>query len=166
RLLARDARELERRERCRRVASIVLARNSQLELDRLELVATHVGGRLGQPALEQVAHLPFGGKGHVMVELDVRHYGDLWAEELERAVGLVSLGDEPALPRAGVPAELGNLAADQEGRIRAEPVEAEGDHSGGGRLAVRAGDYDRLPQPDQLGEQLAAPLHVAAEIGG
>ena len=64
--------------------------------------------------------------------------------------------DEPALPRPGVAAELRDLAADEPGRVEAELGEDEGDHPGRRRLPVRAGDDDRAPQRDELGEEVGA----------
>ena len=57
-------------------------------------------------------------------------------------------------PGAGVAAELRHLAADQERRVGSELVEDERDHRCSRRLAVRAGDHDRVLQRDQLGQQL------------
>ena len=91
-----------------------------------------------------------------MVEIDIRDHRDPRAQEAQRAVGLVALGDEPALPRSAVAAELRHVAADQEGRIEPEPVEAERDHGGRRRLPVRARDGDRGAKRDELGEQLPA----------
>ena len=90
----------------------------------------------------------------MVVELDVRHDRDLRAQPLDRPVGLVALGDEPALPRAGVAAELGDLAADEPRRIEPELGEDERDHPGRRRLSVRAGDDDRAPERDELGEEV------------
>ena len=153
-LLARHARDLERRKSRRRIAAVVLTRDRELERDGLELVPAHDLARTGEPVLEQLPHLGLGGEGRVVVELDVRQHGDLRPQQLQRPVRLVALGDEPALPRARIPGELRDLAADQKGRIEPEPVEHERDHRRGRRLAVCAGDDDRGPQFDELGQQL------------
>ena len=55
----------------------------------------------------------------MVIQVDVGDHRDLRAQELERAVRFVALGDEPALARARIPAELRDLAADQERRIEA-----------------------------------------------
>ena len=52
-----------------------------------------------------------------MVELDVRDDRDLGRKPEHRAVRLVALDDEPALPRARVAAELRHRRADQPGRV-------------------------------------------------
>ena len=74
----------------------------------------------------------------------------------ERSDSSPSATSQP-LARTGVAAELRHLAADQERRVEPEPVETERDHRRGRRLAVCAGDDDRRPERDELGEQLASP---------
>jgi hypothetical protein len=103
----------------------------------------------------------------MVVEVDVRDDRDLRAQVLDRAVGLVALDDEPAGARARVPAELRDLAADQEGRVPPEAVEDEGDHARRRRLPVRAGNDDRVLLGDELGEELRAGQagHLAGERG-
>src|SRR5436305_1413630 len=96
------------------------------------------------------------GEGRVGGGIDVRDHRDLGAKDWARAVRLVSLADEPAATRPRVAAELRDLAADQEGGVVAKSVEAERDHGGGRRLAMRAGDHDRALQGDELGEKLGA----------
>ena len=78
-----------------------------------------------------------------MIELDVRHDGDLGLEQADRAVRLVALDDEPALPDARVPAELRDDAADDPRRVQAELAQDVRDHRGCRGLAVRAADDDR-----------------------
>jgi hypothetical protein len=90
----------------------------------------------------------------VVVELDVRDDSDLGAQHLHGPVGLVALDDEPPLPRTRVAAELWQVAADEPGGVLAELGEDEGDHPGGGRLAVRPGHDDRAAQRDELGQEL------------
>ena len=123
-------------------------------VDGLELVPPHDLAAHGRATLEQLPHLGLRGEGRVVVELDVRQHCDPRPQQLERPVRLVALGDEPALPRARIPGELRDLAADQEGGIEPEPVEHERDHRRGRRLAVCARDDDRGPQFDELGQQL------------
>ncbi len=135
--------ELDRGQGDRRVLAVVLTRNRELELDRLELVASDGFRRGREPVGEERLDLGARGELAVVVEIDVRDHRDLGAKCGDRPVGLVSLDDEPALTRPRVAAELRHLAADQEGRVVAEPVEAERDHRGSRRLPVRAGDHDR-----------------------
>ncbi len=90
----------------------------------------------------------------MVVELDVRHDRDLRAQPLDRSVGLVALGDEPAFPRAGVATELGDLPAHEPRGIEPELGEDERDHPGRRRLPMRAGDHDRASQRDELGEEV------------
>ena len=82
-------------------------------------------------------------------------------------VRLVALDDEPPLPRAGVAAELRDLAADEPRRVEAELGEDERDHRRRRRLAVGAGDDDRAAQRDELGEELrSCPAAAAARVRG
>ena len=93
----------------------------------------------------------------MVVEVDVGDHRHPRAQRGDRAVRLVSLDDEPALPRAGVRAELRHLAADDPARVAAGLAEREGDHRRGRRLAVRAGDDDRRRRSDdELREQVGA----------
>src|SRR5439155_23580993 len=126
----------------------------ELEVDRLELVAAHDLRHLGEPALEELLELGGGSEGCVVVEVDVRDYGDLRTQALDRAVGFIALDDKPAGTGARVPVEVRNRPANEERWIVAEPVEAEGDHPGGGRLPVRARDDERAAQRDELREQV------------
>src|ERR1051325_10169342 len=95
---------------------------------RAEVRAAARGRRRGEPAIEELANLVLRGVLGVVVELDIREDGDLRPQQLERPIRLVALRAEPAVPRAPGAAELGDLAADEERRILAEPVEAERDH--------------------------------------
>ena len=91
-----------------------------------------------------------------MVELDVRDDGDLRPQPLDGAVGLVALDDEPALPRAGVAAELRDLAADEPGRVEAELGSANAIIPVVVVLPCAPGDDDRTTQRDELGEEVGA----------
>ena len=134
----------------------MVTRNRELDLDGLELVSSD-GFRSGrEPVGEERLDLGARGEFRVVVEIDVRDHRDLGAKGGDRAVRFVSFDDEPAAARSRVAAELRDLAADQEGRVVAEPVEAERDHGGGRRLPMRAGDHDRALQGDELGEKLGA----------
>ena len=150
----RVARELDGRQRNRCVASVVLSPDRQLEVDRRKLVPAHGPGRRVEPVLEEPLDLRAGRELAVVVEIDVRGYRDLGPKHRDRPVGLVAFDDEPAAPSPGIAAELGNLAADQKRGLVAEPVEAEGDHRGGRRLAVRTRNHDRSLQRDELGEKV------------
>ncbi len=99
----------------------------------------------------------------MVIELDVRHDGDLRAKKSDRAVGLVSLDHEPARPGACVPAELRDDAADDPGRILAELPQHVRDHRGSGRLAVSAADDDRAAQRDELGEKGRSGARAASD---
>ena len=108
--------------------------------------------------LESLLELGVRAEGRVVVELDVRDDSDRRRQREDAAVRLVALDDEPAAPGPRVAAELGNLAADEERRVAAEPVEHEGDHRRGRRLAVCAGDDDRVREADELGKELRRGL--------
>ena len=92
----------------------------------------------------------------MVVELDVRDDRDVGGQLEHGPVRLVALDDEPAGAGAGVAAELRDLAADEERGVVAEGVEAVGDHRRRRRLPVRAGDDDRAPERDELGQELGA----------
>src|SRR5205807_3259774 len=94
---ARKAGQLERRERGGGVATVVLARNPELDLGGFELVAAYGLSRPRQPTLEQLLDLGARAERRVVVEVDVRDDGDPRLEQLERAVRLVTFGDQPPL---------------------------------------------------------------------
>ena len=135
---------------------------SSLETE-LELPAADGIRRSCEPVVEERGELRLRGVRRVMVELDVRHGGDLRPQKRDRPVRLVALDDEPALPHARVSAELRDDAADDPRRIVAELAQRVRDHGCGGRLSVRAADDDRAAERDELGEELGAraPLHAA-----
>ena len=120
-----------------------------------------------RPGLEGLRELGVRAEGRVVVELDVRHDSDRRGKCEDASVRLVSLDDEPAAPGPGVAAELRDLTADEERRVAAEPVEHEGDHRGGRRLAMCASDDDGVGEADELGEELGArrALHPPGEGG-
>ena len=153
---ARHARALERGQRGRCVAAVVLAGDGERAFVRREVVAAHDCRHVHEPALEEQLHLGPRPERRVMVEVDVRHDGDAGSERGDRAVGFVSLHDQPACTGAGIAAELRNVAADQPGGLAAESLEAEGDHAGGRRLPVGACDDDRVTQGDELRQQLGS----------
>ena len=86
---------------------------------------------------------------HVIV-LDVRHNGDVGTQLEEGAVALIRLGDKPAArAELRIRAEIGHLAADDDGRRHAHAVEGHADHGGRRRLAVRACDGDAVVLIDE-----------------
>src|SRR5262245_25529169 len=153
-LFPRVAGQLERGQRDRGVPAVVLARHGELDLGWVEVLSAHGLRRPPEPVREQRLDLDARGELGVVVEVDVRDYRDLRAERGDRPVRLVSLDDQPARAGACVAAELRDLAADQERRVVGEAIEAEGDHRGGRRFAVRTRDHDRALQRDELGEKL------------
>ena len=150
--------ELERCERGRRVAPVVVARNRQRSVVRSELLSAHVCRDFCEPVLEKLGDFCVRAECRVMVEVDVRQDGDARAQLGDRPVGLVSLHDQPSLSGPGVPAELRHVGADQPARVAAELLQREGDHGARRRLAVRPCDHDRVSQRDELGEQLGTGL--------
>ena len=129
---------------------------ASVDVRRLELPAAHRRRRPRHPLVEVRGELGFGRVRGVVIELDVRHDGDLRLEEADRAVRLVALDDEPALPDARVAAELRDYPADDPGRIPAELAQDVRDHRGRRGLAVRASDDDRAASRDELGEERCA----------
>jgi hypothetical protein len=101
----------------------------------------------------------------VVVEVDVEEDGDLRLQRGDRAIRLVPFDDEPTRAGPRVAAELRHFAANEEGRVEAEPVEAERNHRARRRFPVRAGDDDRAPLCDQLGEKVGArtAFHASRE---
>ena len=164
---ARHVHRLEGGERAGGVQAVVLARHGQLEVHGLEISTPDHGLDSARPRLEGLRELGVRAEGRVVVELDVRHDSDSRGKCEDASVRLVSLDDEPAAPGPGVAAELRNLAADEERRVAAEPVEHEGDHRGGRRLAMRARDDDGVGEADELGEEVGArrALHSPGEGG-
>ena len=156
-VVALDSCELKRGQRRRGVASVVLAGKRELEVDRLQLVPPDGFRRQGKPPVEELPYLVLRREGRMVVEVDVGEDRDPRAQQLEGAVRLVALCHEPTLSGAGVPVQLRDLAADQERGVEPEPVEHEGDHPRGRRLAVGAGNHDRGAHRDELREQLPAP---------
>ncbi len=69
-------------------------------------------------------------------------------------------------PGPGVAAQLGDVAADEPGRLEADPLGGVGDHGRGRRLAVGPADADRAPLRDQLGQELAAAASPAGRARG
>ena len=92
-----------------------------------------------------------------VVELDRRDHqrARVVVQELRRLVEegrvvLVALDDEVlALPFAEAPVEVERVAADQQRRIAPGSVQQRRDQARGGRLAVRAGDHDRVLARDR-----------------
>ena len=95
-----DADPDERLERRGGVPAVVLARDGELEVDRLELPAADDLRHLGEPRVDRLLQLGRRAVRRVVVELDVRHDGDAGPERERGAVGLVPLDDEPARRRS------------------------------------------------------------------
>ena len=134
----------------------MLPGHGELELDGRQLLGSNDVRHMTEPLVEELRHLRARAERRVVVEVDVQEHRDLRPERRDGAVRLVALDDEPALTGPRVAAELRDLAADQKGRVEPEPVEAERDHRGRRRLAVRSRDDDRTAQRDELGEQVGA----------
>ena len=100
----------------------MLSGNRKLQLGRGKLPAADGMRSDGEPLVEERRELSLRRVGRVMVELDVRHHGDLRPQEGDRAVRLVSLDDEPALPHARIAAELGDDPTDDPRRVVAELI--------------------------------------------
>jgi hypothetical protein len=141
----------------------VLSRNRETEVDGLELPAPHDVGCEVEPLVEERRQLRLGSVRGMVVELDVRDHRDLGPKEADRAVGLVPLDDEPALPGTRVPTELRHDASDDPRGIVAELPQHERDHGGRRRLPVGPAHDDGATEPDELGEELRAgtALHPA-----
>ena len=107
RLVIRNPGELERCQRRGRIPAVVLARQPQLALERLQPVAPDDLRDGGEPALEQLLDLGLRAELAVVVEVDVRHDGDLRTQVLDRPVGLVALDDEPTRPARAFPPSCG-----------------------------------------------------------
>jgi hypothetical protein len=106
----------------------------------------------------------------VVVELQVGDHRDLRPELEEARVALVGLGDHPlALSPAGVGglsplAGPRELAAEEEGWIRAGRTQCPDAHRRGGGLAMRSGDGQEATARTELGEELAAVDHRLAPL--
>ncbi len=85
----------------------------------------------------------------------------------ERRVALVGFGNE-IMAGAQPPVRVGALQApaDQEGRILAGLGQDAGDQARRRRLAVRAGNRDRVPEAHQLGEHLRTSHHRQPQLAG
>ncbi len=126
------------------------------------------GADAADEGLEGLVDLVHRGVVGVVVQLDVEDDGDLGGVLVEAAVALVGLGDEDlALAVLGVGAGGVQVAADGVRRLETERAEGDGEHGGGGRLAVGAGDGDRAQAVHQGREGVGA-VHDrdAALVGG
>jgi len=103
----------------------------------------------------------------VVVGLDVGDHGDLGAELDEGAVALVGLDHEPlAVGPHGAGADLVDVPADDEAGVEAGFGEDHGQHRGGRRLAVGAGDGDRAPECGDGRQDLRSAQHRQALLPG
>src|SRR5438105_3781568 len=84
RILAVDARELERSQRRGRIAAIVVAVNRELSRKGVQLLAAHARLRGRKEGVEQTLDLTLRSEGRVVVEVDVRQHGDLRFQRFER----------------------------------------------------------------------------------
>ena len=102
-----------------------------------------------------------------MVWIDVGDNGDLRRILQERAVALVRL-DHQDIPATDMTARLrtGERTADDEGRVQRGTGEHGGDHRGGSRLAVSAGDRDPSPVQHERAKGCAAVQHPKAPPSG
>ncbi len=126
------------------------------------MVDAHHAEAVERHVLDEVAEcLAHAIEGAVMVEVlrvDIGDHGDLGRQLQERAVAFVGLHDHPfALAHARIGAVGVDDAAIDDGRVEPARLEQGGDHRGGGRLAVGAGDGDGLAEAHQLGQHLGAP---------
>ena len=160
---ARNAGELERRKRRRGVLAIVIAMDRKIDVDRRQLPAAHNVRHAGEPHVEEVPQLRLRCVGRVVVELDVGDNRDLRCKRPDRAVGLVTLDDEPARPDTCVTAELRHDPADDEGRISTRLAEHERDHRSGRRLPMGAANNNRRLRRHELGEE-SGPRDALAAI--
>ncbi len=116
--------------------------------------------------LEGLVDLVHGGVVGVVVEFDVEDDRDLGGVLVEAAVALVGLGDEDlALAVQGVGTGRVEVAADRVRGPAAQLGERDGEHGGGGRLAVRAGDGDRAQPVHQPGERVRTVDDRDAALG-
>ena len=95
-----------------------------------------------------------------MIRFDVGEH-DGFARQLdERAVALVRLDHEPfAVAPDRAAADLVHVAADDERRVQVRLVEHQGEHRGGRRLSVRAGDGDSSARGRDGREHVGSPQH-------
>ncbi len=91
-----------------------------------------------------------------MIPLHYCDDGDLRPQAQERMIIFISLNDKNiALPGGGVGAQLGDVAADDEGRVQTGLMQDEGNHGCRRRFAVGAGD----------GHALLMRHHVSQPLG-
>ena len=121
------------------------------------------GRQQGDETAEDLAHIVEAAVVGVVVELHVAHDGDLRAQEQQASVALVGLGHQPfALAHAGVGADVVELAADDERRVKPALEQHVRDHRGRRRLAVRAGHGDTAPHRHDARQHLRAAKHRQA----
>ncbi|SCG07727.1 hypothetical protein GA0115255_123106 [Streptomyces sp. Ncost-T6T-2b] len=131
------------------------------QLDRAGLVGGDdqgaAGDDLADEGLEGVVDLVHRGVVRVVVQLDVEDDRDLGVVLLEAAVALVRLRDED-VPFAvrGVGARALQVAADGVRGGQAQRGEGDGQHGGGGGLAVGAGHRDGPQAVHQGGQGVRA----------
>ena len=137
----------------------------------LRMVDAHHGEAVEGHVLDELAEgVADPVEAAVVVEMlgvDVGDQRHVDRQPDEGAVGLVGLDHHPvgrAHPRIGA-VGVDDAAIDH-GRVEAAGIEQRRDHRGGRRLAVRAGDGDRLLEPHQLAEHLGAAHHRQEPLAG
>ena len=101
-----------------------------------------------------------------MIVVDVQHNGQVGGQ-FEEGLGILTGLDDDVIALTGlaVAVDEGQLAADDGRGVAACQFQRSGDHGGGGRLAVGAGDADAvLVQAADIAQQDAA-LHGGDAVG-
>jgi hypothetical protein len=127
-----------------------------------------VGWQFAEEGGEGVQYFVHGaGVVHVVI-FDVGDDGDFGVEAEKGAVAFVGFGDEPfAAAEFGVAVEVVDVAADDDGGVEAGFFEHEGDHGGGGGLAVGAGNGDAAPLVHEGGDHFGTVVYgQALRLGG
>ena len=164
-----DPGQLEHGERGGGIAAVVLAGDRELERDGLQRLAADDVRYVREPLLEErLAHLRLRAEGRVMVEVDVEEDGDLRSQGGDRAIGLVSLDDEPAAappPRSRRAARSrrrsGTRDRDRAGRDRTRSSRSSS--SCRVRPRRRSSGGAKTPSREQVGAR--SPLDPAGERG-
>ena len=164
RFLGRDAGQLERRERRGGVAPVVLARHRELEVRP---------ARARPPARPGAPRRASAAKSSSTSARDAN--SEWWSRStfvttaiLGRRRSIVRSDSSPSTtsqpePARALPPSCGISPPIRNDGSRPSAVEDEGDHPGRRRLAVRAGDDDRVLQRNELGEKLGPALRAMSE---
>ena len=125
----------------------------------------HELGHQGE-ALEGELQLTHAAVVVQMIVVDVQHNGQVGGQ-FEEGLGILAGLDDDVIALTGlaVAVDEGQLAADDRRRVPARQLQHCGDHAGGRRLAVGAGDADAvLVQAADIAQQDAA-LHGGDAVG-